>query len=265
MTSKQEEARQPGLDLGPPPEWADAVVPVKLIREANWGSPPDEGMLRSVEIHGVFTPVLLRRDGKSFVVIDGRRRTRAARHVGVREVPARVLVDGNLGLTDSAVALAGNVHASPNPVVELELIEEIMRTAEGTPSAVVIARDTGIPLKTIRKRMRLASLSNPIRNAWLDGRIGTKAGEAAARCDEEQQRELARRLQANGTIRYEDVVEVRQSRVRPHQRTLVADRVAERIAEQLEKAIKAASEAWGDCILVDHLNLALEAVRAINQ
>lgn len=209
------------------PEYDNLTLRTSEIRVGGFGSPPDRGLVESVRTFGVMVPILVSGpDGGPYDVVDGRRRLLAAVQAGHTSVPARVVSGGGpfaaMGLT-----LAGNVHSCPNPVVELRAIEEMMlqSTVEGRkPRAGEIARATGIKLDTVRRRLKLQRLVGELRDAWEEGRFGTRVGEAAAKLDEDQQRELVRRLEANGTVTYDDVTDVRRkTKVSEHERSLPED------------------------------------------
>lgn len=233
-------ATQVSLELGTPPRFANARVDLEQIAVRDFGTPPSDELVRSVEALGVLEPVILdpNTDDGSFRVIDGRRRVLAAKRNELGDVPALVLESGDIGLLGSVIPLAANDPRDPNPIIELESIEELMRQRSGI-ALPTIAGELGVKLKTLRQRMKLAVLEYQFRDAWRAGKFGTKVGEAIARCDDEQRRELLRRLEAAGTVTIEDVKQARRIGVETHQRTLAADRKYARAREDLEKIRKA--------------------------
>lgn len=226
--------KQPALELGAPPRWTYAVLDIEKVTVDAFGSPPEQGLIRSVEAMGVLEPILVDAEWR---LLDGRRRLVAAIKAELAEIPALVLVSGDYALLSGTVPLAANDPRASNPIIELEAIEELLRQVQGV-SMPTIANALGVSLKTLRARIRLSSLRHEIREAWKAGKFGTKVGEAAARCDEMQQAELVRRLEAEGTITIADVKDVRRVAVSTHQRTTVGDRKVERAVEELTKVRK---------------------------
>ncbi len=53
-------------------------------------APPDT-LLQSLRTHGVLQPILARKQERGYVVIDGRKRLRAARELGMKTIPALIL------------------------------------------------------------------------------------------------------------------------------------------------------------------------------
>lgn len=230
--------KQPSLELGAPPRWSFQMIDVAMIEISGFGSPPEDGLVRSVETAGVLQPILLDPNGETtFKVRDGRRRLLAAIKCDRTEIPALILESGDPDLWGAALPLQANDVRAPNPIVELEAIEDLIRQVPGI-SLPTIAHALGVKLKTLRARIRLSSLRHELRDAWKAGKFGTKVGEGAARCDEPQQAELMHRLEANGTLTEQDVKDVRKIGVRTHQRTTTEDRKIPRAVEMLEKVRK---------------------------
>jgi hypothetical protein len=255
-----DKAKQPVLDLGPKPKWKDQKVRVDHVEFAPFGSPPEPGLIQSVGIYGVLVPVLLEHNGDGpFKVLDGRRRLIAARANELATVQARVLVDGAGTLYDPATTLAGNAHTSPNPVVEYDAIQAIIKAVPGIKPAA-IAKGTGIGLKVVNARLKLSALLPELLDGWRNGKFGTKVGETAAKCDAGQQRKLVAILEENGMLTLQDVKDVRKTAVKAHQRTLPGDRVLDRIRERLQDCRRDAFAEWGDTDLTAAIDAALAAV-----
>lgn len=243
------------LELGGPSKWRDKRVELAHIDATKLGSPPEPWLVKSVGIHGVILPVLLREKGDgTYEIIDGRQRVGAAIENELRSVPARVLIT-NGALITPATTIAGNARGPGNPIVELEAVEEIMRLAGQPTTAGLIAKSVGVPSKKVKDALAIANIDDRLRQAWLDGKFGTKVGVAAAKCDRVQQGRLLAILDENETLTLGDVKKVRKSDVSAHQRTLAGDRKYARAIESLEKA-------RGD--VVDELGDEHEAIQAID-
>lgn len=263
LTAVPDEKKRPAaqLELGPPPEWAEASVPIAQIRVEDFGTPPSGELLRAVNVHGVLVPVLLdgsKQDG--YRVIDGRRRVLAAIECEIEAVPARVLKAGEPAMLDPALTLATNDAASANPIVEFEAIEELMAAAGGSLTLPAIANAVGVKLKTLRARMKLSALCHELRDGWKDGKFGTKVGEACARLNADQQREVVRRLEATGTVTMDDVKAAKRVGVESHERTLPADNTVKRAIAELGKIRGELFLALGKCDALEALDDAIAAL-----
>jgi outer membrane protein OmpA-like peptidoglycan-associated protein len=78
---------------------------------------PPETLLQSLRTHGVLQPILARKQERGYVVIDGRKRLRAARELGMKTIPALIL--NNLEADATLLAAEANrrpVEIQPIPV-----------------------------------------------------------------------------------------------------------------------------------------------------
>lgn len=258
--------KQPSLDLGDGPSYRFRKIELADIRIKDFGSPPSSELVRSVGISGVLIPVLVRESkGGKYDVRDGRRRVLAAKENGLLAVPAMLMVGGNPDLHDPAVTLEANDTSSPNPIIELEAIEELMRQVPGI-GVPQIARGLGIKRKTVKDRLKLTSLRYELRDAWKAGKFIAKVGVDAAKLDETQQAELFHRYEASGTLTLDDVKAVKRTNVRSHQRTLPNERKYERATETLAKV---KSDLIGDLgeehDVIQAIESAIEALASVEE
>lgn len=109
------------------------------------------------------------------------------------------------------LTLALHASRSASPASELQAIETILESSGGdveTPTVKEIAPQTGISVQTVRRRLRLRSLSAGLRAAFDEARITASVAEAAARLPEQKQAELERRLEEEGRLTLADAREV---------------------------------------------------------
>jgi hypothetical protein len=97
------------------------------------------------------------------------------------------------------------LHASrsASPASELAAIEAILESSGGELEATAIKEivaQTGMSVQTVRRRLRLRSLTAGLRTAFDKARITASVAEAAARLPEEKQAELERRLDEEGRL-----------------------------------------------------------------
>jgi len=175
----------------------------------------DRALEESIKTWGILEPVLLLNPGpesstgvtNSYVVIDGRRRIRAARALGLDTVPARVCEGGDL--TDAQELMMGlvvNVRRKSNPVSELRAIDTLLnKGAEVTQ----IARALSVPVATIKRRMRLLDLAPALREGFESGTIAVGVAEAAAKHSPQVQERMERTYTETGHLSAHDVREAK--------------------------------------------------------
>jgi len=159
------------------------------------GPNPTAEFLRLTE-KGIIHPVLVQPNGTGKLkVLDGRRRVKAARHHGFAEIKGYVFPpDVPAGI---ALALILNHQRSQNIVSDLLAIEELLN--QGLPVAE-IARQTGIPLATVNKRLKLQKLIPELREKLAAGKISPSSAEKASKLKPEEQKALAENKVVTGKM-----------------------------------------------------------------
>lgn len=174
------------------------LTPMKL-------KPPDR-MVRSVQQHGIITPVLLQErideDGViSLEIVDGNRRVSAAKEAGVEQIPAVVYQNADPEAM-AAATLITNTLRSRNAVSEWQAVEhlgDLGHDAEG------VMRLTGLTKSSLETRLRPSTMHPDLRRAMLDGRISVTVWERAGRLPSESQQRLADTLEHRGGLKLADV------------------------------------------------------------
>ena len=143
----------------------------------------------SIEEHGLIQPVVLRRMKKGYEIVAGERRWRAARIIGIKEIPCIVKE-----LTDEEnmlLAIIENMQREDlNPIEEAEGINQMIDTYGLTQEQV--SKSVGKSRPYIANSLRLLKLSAAVRKYVSDGELS--AGHARALAvisDEKKQIELA--------------------------------------------------------------------------
>ncbi len=154
----------------------------------------------SIKQHGMLQPLLVRPYGGSYQIVAGERRWRAARMLGLSEVPVQVRE-----FTDSETMQIGLIEnlqrENLNPIEEAkgynELIEQYGMTQEE------VAKTVGRSRSAVANAMRLLSLPDEIIKMLENGDITIGHGKALlAFEDEEKMLEAARKAAAgNLTVR----------------------------------------------------------------
>lgn len=206
LPSEAPELRRENLPLEAIDGFSDAVPSAKL-RELIC----DLGLLQPIV-------VVPSRSGR-FRVVEGRRRCKAIAQLaeaGEWPTPPHVdtlVVEASLaGRREVRGGLTLALHASrsPSPASELRAIEAILAADDSSDQAATIkeiAAQTGITPQTVRRRLRLRSLSAGLRDAFDHGVLAASVAEAAARLPADMQGELERGLRDRGRLTLAEVRE----------------------------------------------------------
>ncbi len=156
--------------------------------------------------------VLVRQNGNQFRLVDGRRRCKAI----------AIMADGDIWNTmvradvfeadswsfDAVMAIKANTERSHNVLNELAHIEGLLRQGYTEKQ---IAEATGMPIGTIRKRLKLTLLTPELREALDAGRIKPSVAAKAVNLPDQKQVELA---EQEGRITGSDITEARQVQIK---------------------------------------------------
>lgn len=177
------------------------TIPLKEIR-VNPYQPRitfDEDKLKelssSIEEHGVFTPILVKKAIKGYELIAGERRVRAARMAGLIDIPA-MIVD----FTDEQmmeIALLENIQRENLSVIEeakgyASLIERLQYTQEQ------LAKRVGKSREHIANTMRLLRLPEAVQQMVIDGKLSMGHVRALLSLEPEQILMLAQKIIKDG-------------------------------------------------------------------
>lgn len=149
----------------------------------------------SIRAHGVIQPLVVRRKGERFEIVAGERRWRAARMVGLPEVPVAIL-----DIPDSQVleiALIENIQrADLNPI---EVAQALERLLESGLSQDALALSTGKDRSTISNLLRLLKLPEDVQSLISDRRVSLGHAKVLAGLpSESMQSEIAQLIVKSG-------------------------------------------------------------------
>ena len=132
-------------------DWID----INWIDMPDIGPKPSSALKASVAAFGVWEPVLaVPAGGGRYRSREGRRRVLAAQEARLDKVPAMIVTDlENVG--EAVVALSAHTLRGDNAPWELRQIEALFRSGA---SESAIARAVGMPVGTLRRRMKLLGL-----------------------------------------------------------------------------------------------------------
>ena len=175
------------------------------------------GLAQTMKETGILQPLLVRRDGSEFVVLEGERRLRAAKMAGMTHVP--VIIDDRELSGAEVVYRQIIVNCSREGLEPLEKAKAIRRLIQETRwSAAQTAVKLGISPGMMTKLLSLLNLPESVQQKVESGALPLTTAYAISReSDSESQRELANEA-ANGGLRREDVIRLTKSR-KAHRRS----------------------------------------------
>jgi len=161
---------------------------------------PSKELVEQVRKNGILQAIsVMVDDDGAYVVFEGRRRAVAARENGHETIPALVFKGSPLF---HAISLIANNVRSENPVSDLDAILSLMASGY---QETEIALELGIPIATIRRRARLASLRPELMEALQTLHLSIRLAEKIALLTKLQQDMLVEIYQRSGRLTSKDV------------------------------------------------------------
>lgn len=192
----------------------------------------------SIEEHGLIQPVVLRKAKNGYEIVAGERRWRAARIIGLKNIPCIVKE-----LTDEEnmlLAIIENMQREDlNPIEEAEGINQMIDTYGLTQEQV--SKSVGKSRPYIANSLRLLKLTEIVRQYVSDGELS--AGHARALAvitDEEKQIELAKAAIREGlSVRAMEKLaqENKEGRVKPKPRIKTKNADVRRVENDLKEVL----------------------------
>ncbi|MCM8711935.1 ParB/RepB/Spo0J family partition protein [Clostridium sp. SYSU_GA19001] len=147
----------------------------ELQPRKNFDEEKIEQLAESIKEHGVVQPIVLRKEGDTYIIVAGERRWRASKSIGLKEIPAVVM-----DLTDKQVleiSLIENIQREDlNPIEEAlaykRLIEEFDLTQEE------LGKRIGKSRTAVTNILRLLNLDERVQDYLIDGVISEGHGRA---------------------------------------------------------------------------------------
>lgn len=187
---------------------------------------PTRELIEDISVRGQTTPIQVTLDDNDkYIVIAGRRRVKAIRllHEAMpdqwKTVDA-IVIDAPLD-TRSILGLSSveNNLRTDNPLTDLQAIQYLIKNNPQI-SEPEIARQTGIPIARIRKRLKLNKLIPEINQAVINNDININVAEDIAKLSPGKQQQLYNSFLQKGKITKEDVVDVQRTAVQENVNTL---------------------------------------------
>ncbi len=151
----------------------------------------------SIKQHGVLQPILVRPYGSSYQIVAGERRWRAARMLGISEVPVQIKELSDIETMQ--IALIENLQRENlNPIEEARGYNELIESYDMTQEEV--AKTVGRSRSAVSNSMRLLSLPDEVLEMLENGEISVGHGKALLSFDDEEKMLEAARKAADGKI-----------------------------------------------------------------
>lgn len=153
-------------------------------------------LAESIKKHGILQPLLLTKDGDSYELIAGERRWRAAKRVGLEEVPAIIKNVGDLEKLE--LALIENIQRQDlNAIEKAESYKQLMDSFDLTQEEA--AKRLGKNRSSLANTLRLLTLPAEMQKAIADEKISEGQARALLSLENlpEEQKELFAQLLQN--------------------------------------------------------------------
>lgn len=159
------------------------IIPNKYQPRKVFDDKALESLAESIKQYGIINPILVRsKDGK-YEIIAGERRYRAAKKLGLTEVP--VIIKNASEQQMAELALIENIQRqSLSPIEEAKSYEEIMRIGNQTQST--LATKVGKSQSFIANKIRLLSLPEEIQDALANKQISERHARSLLNISEKE-------------------------------------------------------------------------------
>lgn len=144
---------------------------------------PSAKFIENIGAVGIKVPVMLRKNGHGYMIVDGRRRIQAARSLGLEVIPAVIVEDEDSELT----GLMLNLQRSPNLANEVETLRMYIKAGYTQKEIADLLNVTRTQLK---KHFRLLNLCKEALNKIKAGEMNSSVAFELSRLPKEAQREI---------------------------------------------------------------------------
>ncbi|MCD8349996.1 MAG: ParB/RepB/Spo0J family partition protein [Planctomycetaceae bacterium] len=164
---------------------------------------PEESTIKNIMVYGVKHPILVRKNGEEFEVVDGRGRVKAAIEAnkrltaeGKEPLRVRVIIERGQDADLYGVLISMNeIRRDDSPLVRADKAQRLINMGK---TEAEVADAFGVSGQTIKNWLALQDLAAPVRLAVEAGEVtATAAGQLAGLSADEQQDRLEQ-LKAEG-------------------------------------------------------------------
>ena len=173
------------------------IEPNREQPRKNFDDESISALAESIKQHGILQPLLVRPYGSGYQIVAGERRWRAARMLGLSEVPVQIKELSDLEAMQ--IALIENLQRENlNPVEEAkgysELVESFGMTQED------VAKTVGRSRSSVANAMRLLALPDEVLEMLENGELTVGRGKTLHPFDDEEKMVEAAKKAAQGLI-----------------------------------------------------------------
>lgn len=175
---------------------SEEIKPNPFQPRENFDPQSIEELAQSIKEKGVIQPLLVRRKGDNYELIAGERRLRAAKSLGLKEIP--IIVRDVSDQDSLELALIENIQREElNPIEEAHAYQHLMDKFQVTQEK--ISEVLGKSRVSITNTLRLLKLPHEIQGEMKKGRISFAHGRALLEIeDANYQRKIAQDIIAKG-------------------------------------------------------------------
>lgn len=188
----------------------------------------------SIQQYGILQPILVRPVGSSYQIVAGERRWRAARMLGLDEVP--VIIKELSDLETMQIALIENLQRENlNPIEEAMGYRDLMEQFGMTQESV--AKTVGRSRSAVANALRLLQLSTEIQGMLEKGKISAGHAKALLSISGDKLREDTARRAAKGmlTVRAIEKIAAEEAEIDPE--PFVMDPVTDSYFKEMELSL----------------------------
>ena len=149
-------------------------------------------LAESIKHHGIIQPLILKQKGNNYIIVAGERRWRAAKMVGLKEVPAIIMDLSEKQVLE--ISLIENIQRQDlNPIEEALAYKKLLSDFNLTQE--VLSKRIGKSRTAITNTMRLINLDERVQQYLIDGIISEGHGRTLLGIDNaDLQYEIAQRV-----------------------------------------------------------------------
>lgn len=144
---------------------------------------PSTKFIENIRAVGIKVPVMLRKNGHGYMIVDGRRRIQAARSLGIEMVPAIIVEDEDSELT----GLMLNLQRSPNLANEVETLRMYIKAGYTQKE---IADFLNVTRTQLKKHFRLLNLCKEALTKIKSGEVSGSIAFELSRLPKKAQKEI---------------------------------------------------------------------------
>jgi ParB/RepB/Spo0J family partition protein len=148
----------------------------------------------SIKAQGIISPIVVRAKGTSYEIVCGERRYRAAKELGMAEVPVKVVDVDDMQAAEMQI-IENIQRADVHPLDEAEGYELMMKEVKGSIEG--IAQRVGKDKSYVAKRLKLCDLTPECRKKFQAGELTFATALLIARMPKDLQKKAADELSGN--------------------------------------------------------------------